>query len=70
MESLLTLPAALQSVGCEACHGPGLTHADSPDKVKPQGKVKEKTCTACHTKERDPAFNYLEKILKVSCPAG
>ncbi len=70
MESLLTIPPSLQSVGCEACHGAGLAHADAPGEVKPQRQVKEKTCTACHSKERDPAFDYRQKISKVSCPAG
>jgi Cytochrome c554 and c-prime len=70
VESLLTLPATLQAVGCEACHGAGLAHADAPDTVKMNRKVKEQTCLACHTTERDPAFDYREKVLKVSCPAG
>lgn len=70
LESLLTLPATLQAVGCEVCHGAGLAHAEAPDKVKQQRKVKEKTCTACHSKDRDPAFDYRQKINKVSCPAG
>lgn len=70
MESLLTLPATLQTVGCEACHGAGRTHADQPKKAKLFRKVEEKTCLACHTKERDPAFDYHEKSLQVSCPTG
>ncbi len=67
---ILTLPQALQSVGCEACHGAGLAHADSPEKFKLSKKVNEKICLACHSKERDPAFDYRQKKLKVSCPAG
>ena len=63
-------PPALQSVGCEACHGPGLAHADTPDKVKPHRKVEENTCVACHSKERDSTFDYQQKLPKVSCPKG
>lgn len=69
-ESFLTLPPVLQSVGCEACHGAGLAHADTPDKIKPQRKVEEKICLACHTHERDPGFDYRLKSTKVSCPTG
>lgn len=70
IESLLTLPATLQTVGCEACHGAGRAHADQPNKAKTYRKVEEKICRACHTKERDPAFDYHEKSPQVSCPAG
>ncbi|MBU1564613.1 MAG: hypothetical protein KJ630_03165 [Proteobacteria bacterium] len=70
VEALLALPPTLQSVGCEACHGAGQAHADSPDTIKPQRKVEEKICVACHTKERDPGFDYRQKIPKVRCPAG
>ena len=68
MEALLAMPSTLQSVGCETCHDKGLAHADSPDKIKPRRKVEEKTCLTCHTKERDPAFNYRQKLQKVQCP--
>ncbi len=70
VDSLLALPPALQSVGCEACHGAGLAHVDAPDKVKPLRKVAEKTCVSCHSKDRDPAFDYMQKLPRVSCPAG
>lgn len=69
VSSLLNLPLALQSVGCESCHGAGQVHADSPDKVKPQGKVEEKICVVCHSKERDPVFDFQQKNPKVRCPA-
>ena len=68
VEALLALPPALQSVGCEACHGLGLAHADAPDTFKPYRKVEEKTCSACHSKDRDPAFDYQQKLPKVRCP--
>jgi 2',3'-cyclic-nucleotide 2'-phosphodiesterase (5'-nucleotidase family) len=70
VESLLALPPVLHSVGCEACHGQGMAHADAPDTFKPRRKVEEKTCVACHSKDRDPAFDYMQKLPKVTCPAG
>ncbi|MDK9708888.1 MAG: multiheme c-type cytochrome [Desulforhopalus sp.] len=70
VETLLTLPSDLQAVGCETCHGAGLAHAKSPKQIKLRGKVEEKTCVVCHTKERDPLFDYRRKIDMVSCPAG
>ncbi len=69
VEALLTAPADLQAVGCEVCHGLGLAHAAAPESVKPQGRVNEETCISCHTKERDPLFDYRNKLPKVSCPA-
>ncbi|MFH0785889.1 MAG: multiheme c-type cytochrome [Pseudomonadota bacterium] len=68
VESLLTLPATLLSVGCETCHGARLAHAESPDQVQLTGKVDEKVCIGCHTMERDPAFDYRQKSPLVSCP--
>ena len=70
LKSLLALPPALQSVGCETCHGAGLTHADNPDNIKIKRRVEENTCRGCHTKERDAAFDYRQKIPKVTCPAN
>ena len=46
----------LANVQCEACHGPGLAHADSPSKG--YGKVEEQTCRSCHTDERTPDFEF------------
>jgi hypothetical protein len=46
----------LANVQCEACHGPGLAHADSPSKG--YGKVEEQTCRSCHTDERTPDFDF------------
>jgi len=70
LQSLLALPPTLQSVGCETCHGAGQAHADNPDKIKIKKKAEEKTCLACHTKERDAAFDYRQKSPKVTCPAN
>ena len=46
----------LANVQCEACHGPGLAHAESP--AKGYGKVEEQTCRSCHTDERTPEFDF------------
>ncbi len=48
----------LAGVGCEACHGPGATHVAEPQ--RPYGKITLSTCTACHTAEMDPTFNFYE----------
>jgi hypothetical protein len=49
-----------ESVGCEACHGPGGLHAKDPTAAivslkspDPECAV-ERVCTRCHTPERDP----------------
>lgn len=70
VEALLAVPPDLQAVGCETCHGAGLAHTKNPKQVKLRGKVEEKTCVVCHTKERDPHFDYRRKIDIVGCPAG
>ncbi|RMG44766.1 MAG: hypothetical protein D6718_09100 [Acidobacteria bacterium] len=48
----------LAEVGCEACHGPAAGHVARP--AQPYGKVTLPTCTACHTAEQDPSFNFYE----------
>lgn len=46
----------LANVHCEACHGPGLAHAQNPAQrlVKQQASV----CLPCHTSLDSPNFNY------------
>jgi peroxiredoxin len=59
------------SVGCEACHGPGEKHvaaAGGTDNIVGLGEscpecVIESICTTCHTPEQDPDWD-LEKALK------
>ena len=69
-EALLTsLPARFYNVGCEACHGPSLAHANDPDAVLPSAPS-AMTCKQCHTAQRDPQFNFREKKTKIECPAG
>lgn len=67
---LAHLPPALQAVGCESCHGPGQDHADNPNKVLPRRQVEERTCRACHTKDRSPGFDFNSFLSKVACPAN
>jgi len=69
-EALLTsLPARFHNVGCEACHGPSLAHANEPDSNLP-GQPKAATCRQCHTAKHDPAFDYERKVPRIRCPAG
>ncbi len=69
-ENLVGLHPTLRGVGCESCHGPGYAHAADPDHVRPQRKVEEKVCLACHAKDHSPGFDHKVKITKVSCPAN
>lgn len=46
----------LVNVQCEACHGPGLKHCESP--TSDYGAVGEETCRSCHTNERTPDFDF------------
>lgn len=51
------------NVQCEACHGPGGRHAQTPQKVK-MIPVSEQSCRSCHTHDMDPEFSY-QKDLKI-----
>ncbi len=67
---LLSLPAVLQQVGCEVCHGPGRKHAASQDPADISRKPAASTCLRCHTPERDEEFNYGNDVEKIACPAS
>jgi len=70
-DQLLSLPPALQTVGCENCHnGQGSKHAGSPEQFQMTTQVAEKTCLSCHTTEQDPHFDYQKKSALIACPAG
>jgi len=47
----------LESVQCEACHGPGVAHSKSPEKER-TAPVTEQTCRACHDQKWSPKFDY------------
>jgi len=61
---ILTLPEDLMQVGCEACHGPGGTHAENSATPMPQ-KPEQEVCLRCHTADQDDNFVYQAKILLV-----
>lgn len=49
--------AKMAGVQCEACHGPGGKHAQSPYRVKMK-PVTEQNCLDCHNQETDPEFSF------------
>jgi 2',3'-cyclic-nucleotide 2'-phosphodiesterase (5'-nucleotidase family) len=67
----------MANVQCEACHGIGQLHVQSIEKIK-GGKLRaailspisEETCSGCHTKERDPDFQFANALAKVKHNAG
>ena len=67
---LLSLPSALQQVGCEVCHGPGKTHAASQDPSLISRKPAASICLRCHTPERDEEFNYENNLERIASPAS
>ena len=55
----------LESVQCEACHGPGSLHVDDPKRARLR-IPKESDCKQCHTKEHSDTFAfepYLRDVL-------
>ncbi len=67
-ELLSQLPSVLKGVGCEACHGPGLIHADSKGE-KPSKAVSKVTCLQCHTAKHDGDFDFNRLVEKITCPS-
>ena len=63
----LTLPAALQSVGCEACHGPGRDHSTDPARPMTR-KPAPAVCLRCHTPAQDDNFDYDRDLGRLNCP--
>jgi len=68
--ALLSLPAELQQVGCEVCHGPGRKHAASQESSAISRKPDRAICLRCHTSERDEKFDYKNDIEMRACPAS
>jgi len=56
------VPAEMQNVQCESCHGLGAKHARDGS----YGQVSVANCLACHDKENSPDFNYAEYLPKVT----
>lgn len=48
----------LTGVGCEACHGPGASHAANPTQVRMGPTAGETTCRGCHTSGQTPDFSF------------
>lgn len=67
---LLSLPAQLQQVGCEVCHGPGKKHAASRNRSDISRKPVESVCRRCHTSDRDESFDYEKEVLRIACPTA
>ena len=67
---LLSLPSVLRQVGCEVCHGPGKTHAESQNSIDISRKPAPTICLRCHTPERDEEFNYDNDLERIACPAS
>jgi hypothetical protein len=52
----------LIDVQCEACHGPGSEH----DRDGNYRELAVQSCVQCHTKERDPDFDFAEAWPKIA----
>lgn len=61
-----TAAPAMAGVQCEACHGPGREHASDPQNAH-MLSIDENTCTRCHTKFRDPGFDFHHDLDKLNC---
>jgi len=68
--SLPFMVGTMRNVQCEACHGPAMDHIENPLKSKPFTAVTRETCTACHTQQWDPKFNFKAKLPRVSCKSA
>jgi hypothetical protein len=48
----------LKNAGCEVCHGPGSTHADSEDPDDIIREIDMENCDTCHSSDRIKAFDF------------
>ncbi len=70
IDSLLSYPEELQSVGCETCHGNGQKHLEDPERFRLVRTPGINICLTCHTDEHDDNFQYQPKLNLIACPAG
>ncbi len=56
----------MPGVQCEACHGPGKNHSQDPQSFS-MLSINESTCTRCHTKFRDPEFDFQQDLDRLNC---
>lgn len=61
----LSLNEERRGVGCEACHGPGRRHVESPKASPMIKKPGPDACLPCHSGSHDERFNYDERIKMV-----
>jgi hypothetical protein len=64
-DRVLSLTAELRGVSCEACHGPGRSHAETPE-IKP-APTSEDVCRRCHVEEHDDHFDFAVNLPKIKC---
>ena len=67
------VPKGFDSVGCEACHGPGALHARTMAKDEPhpnsfiQRKVSTALCATCHRGFHNETFDATAAMERISC---
>jgi hypothetical protein len=67
--SALGHTAGLESVQCEACHGPSSRHAEvGGGEAGTRRYAPPDTCTTCHNPLHSPKFNYAEYLKRVLGP--
>jgi hypothetical protein len=52
----------LADAGCEVCHGPGNTHAETGDPADIKGRLSVQDCAGCHNSQRVESFKYRPMI--------